>query len=270
VSFGPANCGEDFHVGHRDVGGYNVVHNHYPSGHRIGEHEHDSATLYLVLRGNHSEVTRGKTVECGKGSVVFSPLGARHSDRYGTAGGEAFLIELPDAVLDRAREGGVRLEEPCHIPGGSAAELMRRLYEEAERDDVLSPLAFEGLLFHLLATLQRERARIPASVPVWLTRTRELLNDRFNERISLGEVAAIAGVHPVHFATTFHRYYGITFGAHLRSLRVEHARRALRETDKAIAEIALECGFFDQSHLSRVFRDATGLSPARFRRIARH
>ncbi len=262
-------CQEPFHVTHQELGGFTVIHNHYPPQYRLEEHEHDVATVYVVLRGGHTEQSRSSAIECTGGSVIFSPRGARHSDRYGNAGGEAFLIELPQRVLDRARDAGILLDDPLHLAGGSAAPLMRRLREEADRDDELTPFAFEALVLHLLAVLRREESADVPRAPRWLARVREVVNDRFAERLSLAEVAAVADVHPIHLATTFHRCYGVTFGAYLRSLRVEHARRALIHSHKPVAENALECGFTDQSHLSRVFRQATASSPARNRRNAR-
>ncbi|HET7436131.1 MAG TPA: AraC family transcriptional regulator [Thermoanaerobaculia bacterium] len=269
MSLPPATCREDFHVSHAHVGASTIIHNRYPAHHHLDAHEHAVATVYLVLRGGHVEESARSSVECTAGSVIFSPQGARHADRYGTAGGEAFLIELPQRVLARAREGGVQLDEPRHLAGGTSTQLMRRMVEEAERADDVTPLAFEALLLHLLAVLHREGAAVSPRTPAWLNRAREVMNDRFHERLSLAEVAAAANVHPVHLATMFHRCYGVTFGAYLRGLRVERARRALLESDRSIAEIALDCGFFDQSHLSRVFRDAAGMTPARFRRNAR-
>ncbi|HYC59774.1 MAG TPA: AraC family transcriptional regulator [Thermoanaerobaculia bacterium] len=262
----PAACHEEYHVSHQEVGPFTVVHNRYPARYLLEEHEHEVATIYLVLRGSHVEQSSSSAVDCGDGSVIFSPQGERHSDHYGNAGGEAFLIKLPQRVLDRARDGGVRLDAPRHLAASQATALMRRLYEEAERDDDVTPLAFEALVLHLLAVLRRENPEGIVRVPAWLKRARELMNDRYAERLGLADVAAVADVHPVHFAATFHRCYGVTFGTYLRGIRVEHARRALLESDKPIAEVALECGFFDQSHLSRVFRDATGTTPARYRR----
>jgi AraC family transcriptional regulator len=263
------SCGEPFHVTHREVAGCTVIHNRYPSRHQLETHEHDVATVYLVLRGSHEERSRGAAIDCTDGSVIFSPRGACHSDHYGDAGGEAFLIELPQGVLEHAREGGIVLDDPLHLAGGSAAPLMRRLAEETERNDELTPLAFEALVLHLLVVLRREGAPRGPQVPRWLAQVRELVHDRYAERLSLADMAAVAGVHPAHLATMFHRCFGVTFGAYLRGIRVEHARRALLASDKTVAEIALECGFFDQSHLSRVFRDSTGSSPARYRLLAR-
>lgn len=261
-------CDDEFHLRHHQIGAFTAVHNQYPASYALEEHEHEMATVYLVLRGNHVERTRRRgDVECGRGSVIFSPRGARHSDHYGSAGGEAFLIELPAMLLERVKDGGVLLDDPLHIAGGAATWAMQRLYEETLHPDELTPLSFDGLMLHLLTSLRRESTRSRMQAPAWLAIARELMHDRFAERLSLAGVAAVAGVHPVHLATTFHRCVGTTFGSYLRAIRVAHAKRALAETQRSVAEIALECGFTDQSHLTRVLREATGLTPARYRRI---
>jgi quercetin dioxygenase-like cupin family protein len=109
-----------FHVLRRDVGPFRVAHNRYPAQHHIPQHEHHTATIYLVLTGGHVERSRSDEVDCARGSVVFSPPGTRHSDAYGTDGGEALLIDLPRHVLDSVREAGAELTEPVHVASGAS------------------------------------------------------------------------------------------------------------------------------------------------------
>jgi methylphosphotriester-DNA--protein-cysteine methyltransferase len=77
------------------------------------------------------------------------------------------------------------------------------------------------------------------------------------------------GIHPAHLARTFRARYGRSIGDYVRRLRIERAAGELSDSSAAIAEIGLRAGFFDQSHLSRVFRDYTGQTPAAFRAAAR-
>ena len=58
-------------------------------------------------------------------------------------------------------------------------------------------------------------------------------------------------------------------GEYVRTLRVEHAARRIAASDDALVEIALEAGFADQSHLSRVFKLHTGMLPREFRSLLR-
>jgi AraC family transcriptional regulator len=257
------------HLLRRQVGEFRTVHNSFPARYELGEHEHAQATVYLVVRGSHVERSRSGDIDCTAGSVVFSPAGARHSDHYGNTGGQAFLVVIPQRLLEHALEAGIRLDEPRHAAFGVAPELMQRMREELRREDAVTPFAFEALAMQLLAVLHREEPCTSPRAPRWLVRVRELLTDRFADPLSLVDVAAVAGVHPIHLATTFRRCYGTTVGAYVRAVRIERARQALQTSAHSIAEIALACGFADQSHFSRVFRDATGTTPGRYRRTSR-
>ena len=65
--------------------------------------------------------------------------------------------------------------------------------------------------------------------------------------------------------TKFSVYY-TTPGQYLTSLRLKAVMNQLKATDRCISEIALETGFFDQSHLTRIFKKERGLTPGEYRR----
>jgi AraC family transcriptional regulator len=98
-----------------------------------------------------------------------------------------------------------------------------------------------------------------------LRRARELLHDRFLETLSLSEIAGHAGVHPVHLARTFRKYYRCSIGEYQRRLRVEHASRQIINSSRSLAAVAVDAGFADQAHFCRVFKNYTGLTPSKFR-----
>ncbi len=68
------------------------------------------------------------------------------------------------------------------------------------------------------------------------------------------------------FKRTFTRLFEVSPGQYLLRVRLNAARRLLETTDKLISDIALECGFYDQSHFSRLFQRARGLTPGAYRR----
>jgi AraC family transcriptional regulator len=93
-----------------------------------------------------------------------------------------------------------------------------------------------------------------------------MLHDRFAEHLSMSELAAEVGVHPVHLARLFRKALHTTPGAYQRRLRADWVARELRTTDVPIPVLAARAGFTDQSHLGRVFRSITSESPASYRR----
>ena len=101
--------------------------------------------------------------------------------------------------------------------------------------------------------------------PKWLERVRDILEQRFAEPFKLSEIAAEAGVHPVHLAREFRKYYGTSVGEYLRRVRIEYACRELMGSDAAVTNIAFAAGFADQSHFSRTFKRLCGTTPGRYR-----
>ncbi len=83
--------------------------------------------------------------------------------------------------------------------------------------------------------------------------------------MTLDDLGAAAGVHPLHLARAFRRYFGCSVGGYVRRLRVEAASCALLDADEPLARVAHRFGFTDQSHFTRVFARVMGVPPGRFR-----
>jgi len=103
------------------------------------------------------------------------------------------------------------------------------------------------------------------SVPI-LQRTFDFIDENLHRRIVIDRLAVTAGVGTAQFARLFKRATHVTLHQYIIKRRVERARDLLTETDMPIAEIAHECGFADQVHLTRFFGRIIGASPASFRK----
>ena len=84
--------------------------------------------------------------------------------------------------------------------------------------------------------------------------------------ITLSEVANECGLSLSYFMRAFKRSTGDAPHRWLLRQRVQHAKTLLRETQMSLAEIAIVCGFADQSHFTRVFGVHTGQAPGVWRR----
>jgi AraC family transcriptional regulator len=120
-------------------------------------------------------------------------------------------------------------------------------------------------MLEALAEFGRLKTRSERVAPLWLRQARDLIQDRFAERLTLDEIATTAGIHPAHLARSFRSYFGTSIGEYQRGLRLEYASKQLADTRSSILTIALAAGFADQAHMSRIFRNHTGLTPAKFR-----
>jgi AraC family transcriptional regulator len=117
----------------------------------------------------------------------------------------------------------------------------------------------------LLVYAARSTADKSDKPPAWLKQAHELLNDRCSEEVTVAEVADTVGVHPLHLARTFRKFFNCSPGEYLRKCRIELASNLLIGSRKTLVEIALLSGFADQSQFTRRFKQDTGVTPGKFR-----
>jgi AraC family transcriptional regulator len=146
------------------------------------------------------------------------------------------------------------------IRAGCAA---RTLYAEA-----LS-LALAAYLFGRYS--RRRAPPTPRGIVLSATqarRVRDYVCEHLGSDISLSELASQAGLSPHYFSLLFKRAFGVTPYRYVLSARIHRAKRLLSERKMAISEIALELGFADQSHFSKVFKTFVGAAPGQYRSLS--
>lgn len=99
-----------------------------------------------------------------------------------------------------------------------------------------------------------------------LPRVREMVESKLGDRLTTSDIAAETGMGPDHFGRLFKQATGTTLYQFVIRCRVDRARRLLVDTSMPILQIARECGFADQVHLTRSFGRFVGTSPAAFRK----
>lgn len=142
-----------------------------------------------------------------------------------------------------------------------------------EPDEVL-PFFTEGWAMQALAYVARagkasqpNRATASSGLAPWqLRRAKDMLETDLAEKPSLGRVAMACRLSLSHFTRAFKASTGLPPHQWIMTARVETARRLLANSTMSLVDVADECGFADQSHLSRVFGRMTGTSPGAWRR----
>jgi AraC family transcriptional regulator len=216
------------------------------------------------------------------GGLFLLPGGVDFGVRLG-GGLSTVHLYLRDAVL-REVAGAMVRGDPARVElrpllgdHDPVVEALARGIGEALDGPGPAEASYVDYLARALAArlLLRHSASTPAPSAVaggaGLSRTRlarvaDHVEANLERSIGLAEMAAVAGLSPVHFARQFRRATGQAPHQHLLHRRVERAKRLLAAGDLSIAEIAYHCGFSHQEHLTRVFRKATATTPAAFRR----
>ncbi|HZC34410.1 MAG TPA: helix-turn-helix domain-containing protein [Chthoniobacterales bacterium] len=136
-----------------------------------------------------------------------------------------------------------------------------------------SPLFVQGIAQSLAVHLVRNYAEQPLDVPEYkgglpgfkLRKITELMASHLEEEFSLIRLAREADMSEFHFSRLFKRTTGYTPSQYFIRLRMERARRLLKETKKSIIEIGLEVGYTSPSHFAHVFRREVGILPSEYR-----
>ncbi|MEA2337628.1 MAG: hypothetical protein QOE82_1635, partial [Thermoanaerobaculia bacterium] len=96
----------------------------------------------------------------------------------------------------------------------------------------------------------------------------ELLRGEAPDVPPLRRIAAVAGCDPSYLCRAFRRRTGCTMGEYARQLRAKKAAELIASSSHSLADVALACGFSDQSHLTRLFKACYGMTPGAYRAMA--
>jgi AraC family transcriptional regulator len=251
-----------------EVPGFVLTESAYVAGTILPRHSHANALFNFVVAGSYQERLGRREVTRSRSTLLFLPSDLTHEEVHSVAG-RRFIIEVDAAYCRKFGKEPASLNAPLDLSGGEGRRIVMRMYQEFSNSDNLSHLVLEGLGLELLTLTVRRWNAVERRPPPWLLRVREQLEANFAEPFSLTDLAKVAGVHPVHLAQSFRRWFGLTVGEFVRDLRLHDACSALERSDGSLADIAVASGFTDQSHLCRVFRRFKGTSPSAYRQLAR-
>lgn len=250
-----------------DAGRFFLYESSYTPATRLPPHFHDFAALMFATSGSFAETAGRRTFDCRTFDVMVRPAGEAHTDRYGEEQTSCVIINVRPDVFPSLGPAASLFESAAVLPRSRVSPVVQRVATELHVGDDVAPLVVEGLLLELIGLAARPPRGTP---PRWLSTARDAIHAQTSARPSLTAIAAAAGVHPSTLVRGFRAHLGCTPGEYLRHVRLERAKDALLATSRPIAEIALEAGFYDQSHFTAAFRRCTGMTPARFRSQSPH
>jgi len=222
------------------------------------------------------------THQIKKGSFFLTSGGAPYDCRWKAVGPEPFqsmtvFIALP--LLQRAMEEvfgadapSARLRNLSAFYDAVLNSWMERLHEELMRRKA-SPLFLQGIAQAIVIHLARNYAETvnelssgsPSLPGFKLRQITDWMAEHLAEEFNLDRLATEAGLSKFYFNRLFKSAMGVSPSHYQITLRMDEARRLLRETKKSVVEIALDVGYANPSHFAQLFRRETGLSPSDYR-----
>jgi len=230
---------------------------------RAPKHSHQFGCLHFTTAGRYQEKIEGKKFEVDRGSILYKPPGIDHSNEFRHVGASTCRIELH---LSRLRD--VQLpDRPLVLSSPSLSLLFSGIRRELNGGDDLSDMAIEGLSWELICEIVRSsRTSKPKSHTSTVQQAAEIIRSRISNPPSITELANNLGIHRSQLSRDFKASFGVSLSTYARQCRIEKAVVLLGQNHMSIAEIALECGFNDQSHFTRCFRTIMSTTPAKWRK----
>lgn len=226
----------------------------------------------VTVRRGHGPRTRSRTVPAG--GFFLQPAGRTLSVELGGKLDTIHAYLTDDALRDANDGQPVELSEELGTTDPLAEQLLLSL-DGAVRSWEPTALTYTDQLTSMLAAQLVRRHRLGAASPVpaagglsdrQLTAVRELMEARLHEPLPIADLAEAASLSGSQFTRQFRVSTGQSPHQYLLKLRLERACLLLRSGSAPIAEVAVDCGFSHQEHLTRVMRARLGTTPAALRR----
>ncbi|MNV35164.1 Bifunctional transcriptional activator/DNA repair enzyme AdaA [compost metagenome] len=238
--------------------------------HAFEPHTHEAFGLGAIESGVERFRYRGADHLAPSGSLVLMNPDELHTGRAETEGGWRYRMVYidPDVAARVTGEAGWWFGAAVgHDAAGAqrVTALLDALWRARE------PLAFDSALHSLLGEFRRH-AQVPrparAEAAPRFAPVIDYLRAHLSRRLTLDELAAVAGLSPFHFLRRFQAHYHATPQQMLMALRLYEAKRLLA-AGLAPAQVALAAGLTDQAHLTRAFSRRYGVTPARYQKQVR-
>jgi len=248
------------------------------SRHSYAPHAHDTFAVGVILAGAEAFHYKGVRHVAPAGSVVAVNPDELHDGR---PEGESFAyrmlypsIDLVQGIaddLDGRPAGFPAFGQPV-MADAEVADGLTRAHGlmEAQADRLAVDQAFTAAMTLLLRrhSASDARGRRLGREVAPIRRARQLADDSYMQDLTLDDLASAAGLSRFYFLRAFRREVGVTPHAYLTGRRIA-AAKVLLDGEVPLSEVALACGFYDQSHFTRSFKGCTGVTPGQYRRGSR-
>ncbi|TBO40431.1 helix-turn-helix domain-containing protein [Pedobacter kyonggii] len=229
-------------------------------------HYHDNAYFTFLLAGNVSEISKTDHHKCVPGTLLFHNSHDPHYNVKPKGYTRGMQLELSSGLLSEF--AGKKMDRGSfEVVNPLVKSLFHQMLLLSKNPDETSLLSLHSLALNAIDGLcNHSNPLIHKHPPEWVNKIRQLLHDNVNKSHSLASLSNIIGIHPVHLSRYFPKYFGCNLGAYIRRMRLCKAAAEFGTKKKSAIQIAFECGFYDQAHLIRCFKEEFRFTPHQYQR----
>lgn len=158
-----------------------------------------------------------------------------------------------------------------HLNRSSMAKMefiLNSMIAELDQKQEGYKIILSNKLEELIINLSRQYSSLDATEAKSLVRIGKVidyLENHFDDKIQLNDLAEMAFMSPRNFQRIFKKAVGSTPSSYLMQIRLQRARKLLRNTNTPVSDIAIQCGFGDGNYFTKCFKKEIGYTPVKFR-----
>lgn len=237
---------------------------------KVDWHYHEHAYFTFILQGNVVEGNKKEVYNCAPGSLLFHNWQEPHYNIKPKGFTRGFHLEIEKKWFDNSSLDITSLHGSTNILNPHIKLLMYKIFRAAQIKDPSTAISINSLVLETVSRLSCSIDAPTGKRPRWVPVVDEILRDQFASPITLEYLSKMTGLHPAHLSRDFSKYFSCNLGEYIRKLKVEKALSLMASQKQSFTEIAYECGFSDQSHFTRCFREINGINPSTHRKLIFH
>jgi AraC family transcriptional regulator len=234
---------------------------------KVDWHYHENAYFTFILQGNVIEGNKNEVYHCPAGSLLFHNWQDPHYNIKPGGFTRGFHIELQKQWLQHLNLSLDDLTGSMNIQNPDLKLLLYKIFKETKINDETTPLSIQSLLLQVLEQMLQNTEMPLKKNPMWVTKIREILHETFSEKLTLTDLSNNLDIHPAHLSRDFPKYFQCSLGHYIRKLKIQKSLSLLPGKNISLSDITFECGFADQSHFNRCFKDLMGVTPFTYKKL---
>jgi len=234
---------------------------------KVDWHYHKNAYFTFILQGNVIEGNKKEIYNCSAGDLLFHNWQEPHYNIKPEGFTRGFHIEIEEkwfSELDfktKDLQGSIKIADP------DLKFLLYKIFRETKENESSTLLSVQTLLLETLSKMIHHQKNDSQKKPNWVSELNNILNDQFSDSLSLDYLSKQLHIHPVHLSRDFSKYFNSGLGEYIRKIKIQKSLELISQKKLDLTAIAFECGFSDQSHFTRCFKEINGITPSQYRKI---
>lgn len=233
---------------------------------KVDWHYHEHPYFTFLLNGKLFEANKKEEYYLAPGNLLFHNWQDAHYNIKAPEYTRGFHIELTKDWFANYQVSLQHIEGSIHINNPFIKQNISKIFLASKMPDVYTQTSIEMLLLNTFHRLEKQTDSYYEKHPSWVPKLIAIIHDAPEICLSLQSLATELGLHPVHLSRQFPKYFQSTLGQYIKAVKLHTALPLLLENNQSITQIALEVGFYDQSHFTHAFKQQFGITPLTFRK----